>query len=158
MRKEAELRGVDPARLVCAEKASHAEHLARHKHADLFVDTFNYNAHTTARDALWGWLPVVTKQGKQFAARVAASMLKAVGLPELITYTEEDYERLILQLATQPERLSAIKAKLAENRLTEPLFDTKRYTRNFERGLKASYDLYFEDKKPADIWVREDEV
>lgn len=158
LRKETELRGVAPERLVFAERSPHTDHLARHRHADLFVDTFNCNAHTTASDALWGGLPVVTKQGKQFAARVAASLLKAVGLPELITETEEDYERLIIELARQPKRLSAIKAKLAKNRSSEPLFDTKRYTRNFERGLKAAYDLYFEGKQPADIWVSEDEV
>ena len=158
LRKEAELCGVDPTRLVFAEKVSHADHLARHKHADLFIDTFNYNAHTTASDALWGGLPVVTKQGKQFAARVAASLLNAVGLPELITDTEEHYERLILALATRPEKLAAIRAKLAKNRLQKPLFDTERYTRNFERGLKYAYDFYFEGNQPEDIWVADDEV
>jgi predicted O-linked N-acetylglucosamine transferase (SPINDLY family) len=158
LRKEAELRGIDPRRLVFAEHLPAAEHLARHKHADLFVDTFNYNAHTTASDALWSGLPVVTMQGKQFAARVAASLLKSVGLPELITETKEDYENLIFQLATEPKRLAEIKEKLARNRLKEPLFDTKRYTRNFERGLRNAYQLYCDDKPPQDIWVREDEV
>jgi predicted O-linked N-acetylglucosamine transferase (SPINDLY family) len=155
LRMEAEQRGIDQSRLVFAKKLPHSEHLARLKHADLFLDTFNYNAHTTASDALWAGLPVVTKQGKQFAARVAASLLTAVGLPELITDTEEDYEALILSLATEPEKLSLINAKLAANPLLEPLFDTKRYTLNYERGLQKAYDLHFQGKQPEDIFVRE---
>jgi predicted O-linked N-acetylglucosamine transferase (SPINDLY family) len=133
----------------------HSEHLARHKHADLFIDTFNYNAHTTASDALWSGLPVVTKQGKQFAARVAASLLTAVGLPELIAETEEQYEQLILELTNNPNKLSLIKTKLAENRLKMPLFDTDRYTQNFERGLAQAYNLYLDGKEPQDIVVTE---
>jgi predicted O-linked N-acetylglucosamine transferase (SPINDLY family) len=139
LRREAGLRGVDPDRLVFARKLPHAEHLARHQHADLFIDTFNVNAHTTASDALWAGLPVVTKAGRQFAARVAASLLTAVGLPELITETEQDYETLILHLATSPDGLAAIKAKLAQNRSSRPLFDTVRYARDFERALEAAY-------------------
>jgi protein O-GlcNAc transferase len=158
LRREAQIRGVDPDRLVFAERVPHSEHLARHKHADLFVDTFNYNAHTTASDALWGGLPVVTKQGKQFAARVAASLLTSVGLSELITNSEEEYEKLILDLAMQPQRLSGIKAKLAANRLTEPLFDTLRYTQNFEKGLQKAYDIFFANEQPTDIWVVDDEL
>ena len=156
--KEAGHRGIDISRLVFADRLPHSEHLARHKHADLFIDTFNVNAHTTASDALWSALPIVTKQGNQFASRVAASLLTAVGLPELIVETEEEYECLIHELATKPQKLSAIKEKLAEQRLTEPLFDTKRYTRNFEAGLKAAFDLYFEDHNPQDIWVKDTEV
>lgn len=139
LRREAEARGIAPERLVFAEKLPHAEHLARHKHADLFVDTFNYNAHTTASDALWAGMPVVTRIGRQFAARVSASLLTAIGLPELIAGTEADYEALILDLATNPDSLAAIQAKLAENRLTQPLFDTVRYTRDFEAALEAAY-------------------
>ena len=158
LKREAHTRGVDPGRLVFAEKVTHAEHLARHKHADLFVDTFNYNAHTTASDALWGGLPVVTKQGKQFAARVAASLLGSVGLSELITNSEEEYEKMILDLAMRPQRLAEIKLKLAKNRLTEPLFDTLRYTQNFENGLQKAYDLFFANEQPADIWVTDDKL
>ena len=158
LRKEAATRGIDPTRLVFAPKLPHSEHLARHKHADLFIDTFNYNAHTTASDALWSGLPVVTKQGEQFAARVAASLLTAVGLPELIAETEEQYEKRILELAENADQLSSVKAKLKENRLNMPLFDTQRYTRNFERGLTQVYDLYFHGKEPEDIVVTEDEV
>ena len=157
LRKEAQARGIDPSRVIFAEKLPLAEHLARHKHADLFIDTFNYNAHTTASDALWAGLPVVTKQGEQFAARVAASLLNAIGLPELVTTTEADYEALIIQLASNPEGLTAIKDKLATNRLTQPLFDTNRYTRNFERGLQKVYDLYFAGETPQDVWVDDEQ-
>jgi predicted O-linked N-acetylglucosamine transferase (SPINDLY family) len=153
LQKEAEKRGIDSSRLVFAAVLPHAEHLARHKHADLFIDTFNYNAHTTASDALWSGLPIVTKQGKQFAARVCASLLTAVGLPELITHSDTEYERLILELATDPERLGAIRADLAENRLTKPLFDTKLYTRHFEKGLWQAYSLYFNGKQPENLWA-----
>jgi predicted O-linked N-acetylglucosamine transferase (SPINDLY family) len=154
LRHEAGLRGVDPSRLVFADRLPHSEHLARHKHADLFVDTFNYNAHTTASDALWTGLPVVTKVGQQFAARVSASLLTAVGLPELITTTEAEYEALLLDLATNRSKLSEIRAKLQTNRLTHPLFDTSGYTRDFERGLQEAYERYFGGQAPADIWIQ----
>ncbi len=124
LRKQAQKRGVDPQRLVFAEKMEHSEHLARHRLADLFLDTFSYNAHTTASDALWAGLPVVTKLGEGFAARVAGSLLYAIGLEELVTQTESEYEQLALELAQNPERLAALKAKLEDNRLTTPLFNT----------------------------------
>lgn len=155
LRCEAATRGVDPSRIVFADKLPPADHLARHKHADLFIDTFNYNAHTTASDALWAGLPVVTKQGEQFAARVAASLLNAVGLPELITATEQHYEDLILDLASDRARLQRIHEKLVSNRRTQPLFDTRRYTRNFEAGLQSAYDRHFRGQEPADIRVDE---
>ena len=154
--KEAEQRGINASRLVFADKLPHSEHLARHKHADLFIDTFNINAHTTASDALWAGLPVVTKQGSQFAARVSASLLRAVGLPELIVNTEAEYEALILELARDGSILNAIRTKLAKNRLREPLFDTKRYTRHFESGLRQAYDRYFDGEEPEDIWILKD--
>lgn len=153
LRKEAAKRGIDPLRLVFAPQLPHSEHLARHKHADLFVDTFNVNAHTTASDALWSGLPVVTKQGKQFAARVAASLLTAVRLPELIANSETEYEHLILDLATHPEKLAVIRRNLAQSRLKAPLFDTTRYVRNFENALQQAYDIYFAGMEPSDIWI-----
>lgn len=156
LQNEAATRGIDPSRLVFAPKLPHAEHLARHKHADLFIDTFNVNAHTTASDALWAGLPVVTKQGKQFAARVAASLLTAVGLPELIAETEEEYEELITELAEHPKKMATIHEKLKENRITHPLFDTVRYTRNFECGLNQVYYRYLDNKDPEDIIVIDD--
>ena len=102
-----------------------------------------------------GGLPVVTKKGEQFAARVSASLLTAVGLPELITKSEADYENLIIELANQPEKLHRIRSKLQSNRLTTPLFDTKRYTRNFEAGLLQAYDLYFKGEQPRHIAVED---
>ena len=151
--REAAQRGVDPSRLIFADRLPHAEHLERQKHADLFVDTFNVNAHTTASDALWAGLPVVTKQGKQFSARVASSLLYAIDLPELVTTTKGEYEDLIVELATDRVRLSEVRSKLARNRLSKPLFDTMRYTKNFENGLKLACDLYARNQKPSDIHV-----
>lgn len=153
LRAQAASCGVDPARLVFAKRLPQADHLARHRHADLFVDTFNFNAHTTCSDALWGGLPVVTKAGQQFAARVAASLLSAVGLPELITTTDEEYEALIIELATNPERLATLKRKLANNRLTFPLFDTKQYVRTFEAALKTVHRRHAEGLDATDIVV-----
>ena len=151
--KEAKRQGIDPLRIVFAEKLSHSEHLARHKHADLFIDTFNYNAHTTASDALWAGLPIVTKQGKQFSARVTSSLLTACGLPELITKNEKEYEDLIYELATNPKKLKTISLKLSENKKNKPLFNTKQYTNNFENGLQKAYDLYFNGEHPKNIFV-----
>jgi protein O-GlcNAc transferase len=151
--REAEARSIDPSRIIFAEKVAHSEHLARHKHADLFLDTFNVNAHTTASDALWTGLPLITKVGDQFAARVSASLLTAVGLPELITTTAEDYETLILDFAQNPEKLIATKQKLTANLMKFPLFDTKLYTKNFERALKKAYYLYFNNQEPKDIFL-----
>ena len=153
IRNEAEKRKVDPSRIVFADRAEMNEHLARQKLADLFIDTFAFNAHTTATESLWAGLPVITKTGKSFAARVAGSLLTAVGLPELITETEEEYEALALDLAKDPKRLSKIRAKLNKNRLTKPLFDTERYTRHLETGYQLAYDRYFNGKEAGDIFV-----
>ncbi|KQX25928.1 MULTISPECIES: O-linked N-acetylglucosamine transferase, SPINDLY family protein [unclassified Sphingomonas] len=132
LRREAEARGIAPDRLVFAERMPAADHLARHRHADLFLDTFGVNAHTTASDALWTGLPVVTRLGSSFAARVAGSLLHALDMPELVTGTAGEYERLALDLATDPAKLAAVRAKLARNRLTAPLFDAGRHTRDIE--------------------------
>src|SRR5262249_34973748 len=121
LRKEAEIRGVNSNRLVFAKRTSLPDHLARHRLADLFLDTLPYNAHTTASDALWAGLPVLTRIGQTFAGRVAASLLNAIGLPELITSTPQAYQALAIELAAKPEKLAAIKRKLTENRLTMPL-------------------------------------
>gem|GEM_PF-131103 len=132
LREQAQRQGVDPQRLIFAKRVPLAEHLARHRLADLFLDTWPYNAHTTASDALWAGLPVVTYCGGSFAARVGASLLEAIGLPELITTTQQDYEALALALALDPERLGRLRQKLAANRLTEPLFDCQRFTKHLE--------------------------
>ena len=132
LRKHAQARGVDPARLVFAPRVTPPEHLARQRLADLFLDTSPYTAHTTCSDALWVGLPVVTFAGPTFAARVATSLLKAAGLPELATASPHDYEQLALRLAREPRVLSEIKAKLARNRENCALFDTARFTRHLE--------------------------
>jgi predicted O-linked N-acetylglucosamine transferase (SPINDLY family) len=153
LQSEAKKRGVSSDRLIFAEKIPQSEHLARHRLADLFIDTFNYNAHTTASDALWAGLPVVTKLGQGFAARVAGSLLTAIDLPELITETEMEYEALILDLATNPQRLAAIKQKLAANRLSKPLFNTELFTKHLEDGYQQTYQRYFDGLEPDMITV-----
>src|SRR5262245_27431148 len=125
-------RGVDPVRLVFADRTPLADHLARYRLADPFLDTLPYNAHTTASDALWAGLLVLTCQGSAFAARVASSLLSAVGLPELVTTSLADYEALALRLATDPRHIGELRARLAANRLSYPLFDTGRFCRHIE--------------------------
>jgi predicted O-linked N-acetylglucosamine transferase (SPINDLY family) len=153
LQKEAALRGLDPARLVFAKRMDLPQHLARHKVADLFLDTLPYNAHTTASDALWAGLPVLTCMGESFASRVAASLLKAIGLPELITQTPEDYESLAIELATKPGKLQSIKDKLAANRLITPLFDTALFTQHIEEAYEKMYERYLADLPPDHIEV-----
>jgi predicted O-linked N-acetylglucosamine transferase (SPINDLY family) len=148
LRKEAGLRGVSPDRLIFAKRLPLAEHLARHRLADLFLDTLPYNAHTTASDALWAGLPVLTQIGKAFPGRVAASLLTAVGLPELITHTPEEYEALAIDLAQHPEKLQQIKQKLAENRLVKPLFDTSVFTQHLEKAYKIMYERHLKGLGP----------
>jgi predicted O-linked N-acetylglucosamine transferase (SPINDLY family) len=140
LRGEAERRGVKGDRLHFAPKLAPEEHLARHRLAGLFLDTLPYGAHTTASDALWMGLPLVTCLGSSFAARVPASLLHAVGLPELVTRSLPEYEALALKLARDPAALATLKAKLEGNRMTAPLFDTARFT----RGLEAAYVTMWE--------------
>jgi predicted O-linked N-acetylglucosamine transferase (SPINDLY family) len=142
LRAEALRRGADPARLIFGGWLPQPEYLARYRAADLFLDTLPYNAGTTASDALWAGLPVMTCVGEAIAGRVAASLLTAVGLPELITSTLQRYEDLAVDLAHDPERLAAIKRKLIDGRVTAPLFDTERFTRQFETGLSMVYERY----------------
>lgn len=130
---EAAKRGLDPDRIIFANRLPVAEHLARLVHADLFLDTFPCNAHTTASDALRMGLPVLTRIGEAFASRVAASLLSAVGMNELITYSDEEYVAKAIELGNNPEKLRAVKAKLKANLPTAPLFDSERFTRDLER-------------------------
>ena len=154
LKQEVIKKGINPQRLIFAKKIPISEHLERHKHADLFVDTFNYNAHVTANDSLWAGLPVVTKEGKQFAARVSSSLLNSIDLKELITKNTDDYEKLILELATNKNKLSKIKENLSANKLKmKPLFNTELYTKNFENGLQKIFELYQNGEKPRDINV-----
>ena len=149
--KQANLNNVSSSQIIFAKKLSHSEHLERHKHADLFLDTFNYNAHTTASDALWAGLPVITKQGNQFAARVASSLLSALDLNELVTKTEDEYEKMIIDYASQPIKLKDIREKININKNSKPLFDTLQYTRDFELAMIKVNDLHLNGKKPMDI-------
>ena len=136
LRREAAARGIDPARLVFAPRVELAEHLARHVHADLFLDTTPYNAGTTANDALFMGVPVLTCAGETMASRVAGSQLRAIGLTELITENLADYETLALRLAREPALLATYRARLAANRATHPLFDMARYARNIEDAMQ----------------------
>ena len=139
LRNEAIIRGIAAERLIFAPRMSLPEHLARHRQADLFLDTWPYNAHTTASDALWAGLPLLTCYGTTFAGRVAASLLKAIDLPELITHTPEQYETLAVELALNPNKLSQIKTKLAAHRTTTPLFDTAGFTKDLEKAYLQMY-------------------
>jgi predicted O-linked N-acetylglucosamine transferase (SPINDLY family) len=151
--KQAELYNINSSRIIFANSLPHLEHIERQRHADIFLDTFNYNAHTTGSDALLAGLPIITKQGSQFAARVASSLLSALDLNELITYTDGEYEKLILNYASQPIKLREIKEKLKRNKNNKPLFNTQKYTRDFEFGLSKAHELYLNGEKPKDIIV-----
>ena len=150
---EAQLRGVSKDRLVFAQKLSHSDHLARHHVADLFIDTLPYNAHTTASDALWAGLPVLTLAGQSFASRVAASLLTAIGLPELITQTRGEFEALAIELATNPQLLKMMKNRLVDNRLNTPLFDTGRFTSALEQAYIEMMSRHCLGLKPHDIHI-----
>ncbi|MFM7084339.1 MAG: tetratricopeptide repeat protein [Hyphomicrobium sp.] len=132
LRKEANDKGVDPSRIIFADRVNMSDHLARHRCADLFLDTLPYNAHTTSSDALWAGLPLLTRVGETFAGRVSASLLKALNLSELITTTAQEYEHLAITLAEQPETLKKIMKSLENNRNSAPLFDTPLYTKHLE--------------------------
>jgi protein O-GlcNAc transferase len=153
LKKAAKSRGVDPARLVFAPPIHLQQHLARHKHADLFLDTLAYGAHTTASDALWAGLPLLTIMGETFAGRVGSSALRAVGLPELITNSMAEYEARALELATNPEKLTQLKQKLAQNLPTSALFDIKSYTRDLEEAYSRMWETYKTDKPIAPFTV-----
>ena len=153
LRKEAQNRGIDPKRLVFANRMKLPEHLARHKAADLFIDTLPYNAHTTASDALWAGLPVLTCMGECFASRVAASLLNAIELPELITTTQEQYVATAIELATNPAKLKEIKQKLERNRLTTALFDSPQFTKHIEAAFTQMYERYQANLPPDHIYI-----
>ena len=154
LRREAGQRGVASERLVFAARISLDRHLARHSLADLFLDTLPSNAHTTASDALWAGLPVLTCMGDAFAGRVAGSLLNAIGLPELITHSLENYEALALKLATTPAMLSEIRVRLARNRATYPLFNTTRFRRHIESAYITMWERYQNGEAPVSFAVQ----
>ena len=153
LRKEASARGIDPGRLVFAERAPYGQYLARYRLADLFLDTLPFNGGTTASDALWAGLPVLTCVGQGFAARMAGSLLRAVGLRELVTESLEDYETLALELARRPERLAELKRALVSNRNSHTLFDTDRFRQNLEKAYTVMWQRYQSGEPPVSFDV-----
>jgi predicted O-linked N-acetylglucosamine transferase (SPINDLY family) len=154
LRREAETRGISGTRLVFAPKVQlNEDHLARVRLADLFLDTRIYNGHATAADALWAGVPVVTCAGESFASRVAGSLLRAVGLPELVTFSLADYEALALRLGRDPGLLSALRQKLARNRMTHRLFDTERFARNLEAAYTTMWECVQRGEPPRSFAV-----
>lgn len=147
--------GVDPARLVFAGRLDGPTHLARHRAADLFLDSLPYNAHVTACDALWAGLPVLTVLGQSYPSRVAASLLHAVNLPELVTANLRDYEALALTLARDPARLGALRDRLAQNRAAAPLFDTAAFARHIEAAYAMMVDIAARGEKPRAFTLAE---
>jgi protein O-GlcNAc transferase len=149
LQREARRLGIPSERLVFAPRVNLPEHLARHRLADLFLDTLPYNAHTTASDALWAGLPVLTCLGSTFPGRVAASLLQAIGIPELIARSLEDYEAMAMRLAQERDLLAFFKAKLAQNRETYPLFDSKRFARHIEAAYITMWERQQRGELPA---------
>ena len=156
LKSEAQARGVGGDRLIFAEWIPKDQHLARCRLADLALDTRIYGGHTTTSDLLWAGVPVVTMLGTHFASRVSASLLAAIGLPELITHNLEEYEGLALRLSQNPGELAALRTKLAQNRKTEPLFDTPRFVRNLESAYHQIWDRFLTGEMPRMIEVIEE--
>jgi protein O-GlcNAc transferase len=153
LQRHAQEHGIALERLVFAPRVGLPEHLARHRLADLFLDTLPYNAHTTASDALWSGTPVLTCLGSTFAGRVAASLLDAIGLPEMICRSMDDYEALALRLARDPSLLGPLKTKLARNRRTSALFDADRFRRHIEASYIAMSRRYRRGQHPESFSV-----
>ncbi|MBF0394074.1 MAG: hypothetical protein HQL38_15455, partial [Alphaproteobacteria bacterium] len=151
LRREAASRGIEPARLIFAPMLPKDRHLARLRHAGLFLDTFFCNAHTTASDALWAGVPVLTVPGVHFPARVAASLAHAVGLPELVLPDHARYRETAIALATDPARLDDLRARLAVNRLTTPLFDTDAFARKLETAFETIWERHCRGLAPEMI-------
>ena len=154
LQREAQRCGVDPRRLIFANRApSSSQHLARLKLADLFLDTLPYNAHASSMDALWAGVPVLTRIGAAFAGRVAASVLRSIELPELVTTSVQQYEALAVELATNPPLLAEIKQRLAGNRLTTPLFDSRSFVRHLESAYTMIFERHHAGLSPDHIYV-----
>ena len=153
LRAYASRHGIDPRRLIFAPRLAPPEYLARYRTADLFLDTLPYNAGATASDALWAGLPVLTLLGEAFAGRVAASLLRAVGSPELVTTSRQEYEDLAVELAANSGKLARLRARLAAQGHASPLFDTTRFTHKLEAAYRAIDDRYREGLPPDHIHV-----
>ena len=155
LRQEAAARGVAAERLIFAPRLHRAEHLARHRAADLFLDTLPVNAHTTASDALWTGCPVLTIAGETFVSRVAGSLLRSIGLPELITTSLDDYEHLALRLANDAALLAELRSRLISNRATSSLFDAGRFARNLEKAYLTMWETHRSGRPPQGFAVSE---
>ncbi len=169
LQREAKKLGIDGERLIFAPPLPKAEHLARHRLADLFLDTYYYNAHTTGSDALVAGVPILTCPGRTFASRVGASLLTAAGLPELIAQNLQEYEKLAVELARSPTiveqlkqklvrshtKVQQLKEKLAANKLTFPLFDTPRLARNIEKAYQKMWEIYTSGNSPQQIIIND---
>ena len=159
LRSQARVHAVDPSRLIFLRGTlPKPDHLARVRLADLFLDTHLYNAHTTACDALWAGLPVLTCPGATFASRVAASLLTAVGMPELIVADLEGYEQLAVQLACRPTDLRGLRDKLVAQRTTWPLYDTPRFVHNLERAFIRMWQIHTSGQRPQAFEVTENDM
>ncbi len=156
LRREAEARGVPSARLVFAPRLPLEEHLARHRLADLFLDTFPVNAHTTASEALWAGCPMVTLAGQTLASRVAGSLLRALGLPELIATSINEYEQIALRLANEPARLAELRARLANRRVNAAVFDAAKFAPALERAYETMWSIYSSGQEPRSFAVTSD--
>ena len=152
--KEANIRGVKKERLIFTQRTSHDKYLAQFKYADLYLDTFIYNAGATASNALWMGVPVLTMAGNSYSARMANSLLNTLGLNKLITYSKQDYEDLALKLSTDKKMLNGIKLKLKENLSSKPLFNTNLYTENFENGLEEVFNNHIAGNAPKNVYVK----
>jgi predicted O-linked N-acetylglucosamine transferase (SPINDLY family) len=148
LKLEARLRGINPERLVFAPRLRNEDHLARHLLADLFIDTYPCNAHTTASDALWAGLPIVTCAGETFASRVAASLLNAMSMPDCVAYDLVSYEQKIIALLEHPEELLELQKRVAVERPRSPLFDTKSIAQHLERAYAVMMERYDAGLKP----------
>jgi len=153
LRAEAARRGVDPGRLIFSGRMPYAAQLARLRSADLFLDSLPFNAGTTASDALWAGVPLLSCTGEAFASRMGASLLNAVGLPELITHSLEEYQALALRLAIEPGLLAQIRTRLAASRATSPLFNTERFRRHIESAYQTMWQRHQRGEPPASFAV-----
>ena len=154
----AKLYGIEPCRLVFCTRVQRSEYLARFKAADLFLDTLPYNAGTTASDALWAGLPVLTLAGNSFAARIGASLLNALGLPELITHSQREYEAKAVELAMNDKVLSLVKKKLSQNSSDKLLFNADKFTRSLEKGIIKIIERHTANLFPTDIFVNDEKA
>jgi predicted O-linked N-acetylglucosamine transferase (SPINDLY family) len=153
LKAAASQQSIDPQRLVFAERLPLPDYLSRYRQADLFLDTWPYNAGTTGSDALWAGLPLLTCPGAAFPSRIAASLLTAIGLEELIAANQDEYVKLAIEMANQPEKLATIRQKLAVNRLTSPLFDINGFCKHIEAGYTQIYQRYRDGLAATDIWI-----